>query len=105
MVSYKDEIEDYPPKPYQLTITKKPYYEFEKELRAYFFDNLNVEKQNPIYSLFHGLYVDIDTKELIDKIYISPFIGQWFHKIFKEMVKKIDAELVNLIVSSEIKDE
>jgi hypothetical protein len=88
-----------------LTITKKPYYEYEKEMRVFYYYDPEVEKRNPIIAQINGWYVDIDIKELIDRIYISPFTGQWFHKSFKEVVKKIDPELVGLIVSSEIRDE
>jgi hypothetical protein len=104
-VNYTNDFIKYPPNQYHLTITKKPYYKFESELRVFMNYDEEIEKRIPFFSDITGLEIDIDIHELIETIYISPFTGSWFHKSFKEIITKIDNRLTNNIISSRIKDE
>ena len=104
-VNYSKDLINYPPNQFQLTIAKRPYYDYEKELRVFFNYDESVEKKNPIYSELPGWEMDIDIHELIDRIYISPFTGRWFKKSLKEIMQKIDPKLESIIQFSNIKDE
>ncbi len=68
-VNYSNELMRYPPNQYQLSVTKKPYYKFEDELRVFMNYDEDVEKRNPIFSNLTGWEMDIDIHELIDKMH------------------------------------
>jgi hypothetical protein len=67
-------------------------YEHEREVRALIIGQTKGEDFEPLYQV--GKYVDINLKELIDKIYVAPNAPSWFF----ELVKSISA-LYNLEVS------
>ncbi len=104
-VDYKNHFKEYPPDNFQLTLAKKPFYEFERELRVGYSYSPELEKETPILSQVSGYYIDIDISQLIEKIYISPFTGSWFYKSFNETIQKLNPELALLVTSSQIKDQ
>jgi len=103
-VKYNSKNLNFPPTQHELTLIKKPFYEFENEVRV-FFDFDEIEKRKMLTSGTSGFALDIDIAELVDSIYISPFSGNWFEQPFKEMLNKIDRNLAKKIVSSKIRDE
>lgn len=104
-VKYNSVNLELPPTPHQLTLLKKPYYEFENEVRVFFDYDEEFEKRTPLFSETPGWALNIDIEELIDSIYISPFSGKWFEKPFREILNKIDKNLAEKTVSSKIRDE
>lgn len=85
--------------------TKKPFYDFEEELRLFI---LNYPKSeggpNPPYDISDGRNVRVDLDELIDEIYISPFSTDSYKIQVKELVSK--STLSNYkIKESEIRDQ
>ncbi|HAY3897758.1 TPA: DUF2971 domain-containing protein [Escherichia coli] len=56
-------------------IYKLNSYKYEREIRAVYLDNNNL----------NGVYFDVDLNNLIDEIYISPFAPKWFY----DLVEKI----------------
>jgi len=103
-VIYTKFLKDYPP-PYEvLTTTKSPFYDYEKELRVFFKLNEIDEEKDSVH-LRPGWNVKLDITELIDRIYISPFIGKWFYDSLIEILTNIDEKLADLIEFSKIEDE
>ena len=103
-VEYDKKLIDFPPSLFQLTTFKKRYYKYEEELRLFFTYDPDLEKKNPIYKELFGWLVDVDIYELIDKIYISPFVGSWFRETFRIILKNVDPKLLNKIQVSGIRD-
>ena len=104
-VSYKNHIELAGFEKSRLAITKKEYYEYEKEIRIfgtsnnqYLFDahdEYNLAIQN-------GFHVSIDIDELIDNIIISPYSPAWFKENLRVLIGKLNKRLLDKLVDSEI---
>ena len=58
----------------------------------------------PPYDLGAGRYVGVDVETMIDKIYLSPFVGQWFEESIKSLVGRVVPNLKNRIFTSVIID-
>jgi hypothetical protein len=55
--------------------------------------------------LIHHTTYPVDLNELIDEIYLSPFVGKWFDKTIIEILNKVNPTLSQKIKNSEILDE
>jgi hypothetical protein len=104
-VKYKNflKIEDL--NKYNIAITKRKYYKYEKEVRV--FGTSNNQHKDPNLEEYklgieNGISINIDSNNLIDKIVLSPFSTSWFRENIKLLVKKIDEKLLEKIIDSEI---
>lgn len=86
--------------------TKREFYSYENELRLFLVSSNNMVEpahSQPISS--PGKYVTVDLGELIERIYVSPFVGGWFTNVLRETVKKINPSLAKKITESSINDQ
>lgn len=80
-------------------IYKRTCFKHENELRAVLWNTGAIEEskdEKNIEFVNHGLSIDIDVNELIDKIIISPTSDGWFEELVKDILKKykIDKSLI-----------
>ena len=86
-----------------VSTTKRKYYEYENEYRALIINQFVYGKPDvPIFP--DGANVKINTSELVDKIYISPFATLWFRKVVESLIEEKMPGFTN-IVSSGIQDK
>ncbi|TYP99221.1 hypothetical protein C7447_102543 [Tenacibaculum adriaticum] len=105
-VKYTDFIKDEPENRFNVITTKNKFYDYEKELRLFIFHHPLSEGGIPTpYDISVGRRLKVDLNELIDEIYLSPFVGKWFDKSFIEILNKIHPSLSEKIKNSEILDE
>ena len=121
-VSYTDHIDEFA-NIANVLMRKSPFYSYEKELRLLITSQMFqseeqkefnkqtniVRSPETIRNLFspkypNGLKIPIDIDTLVDKIYLSPFAGDWFHDMLVEILLKTKPELVDKIVLSNISD-
>ncbi|MDY0779385.1 hypothetical protein [Tenacibaculum sp. IB213877] len=104
-VKYTDFIKEEPENRFNVITTKNKFYDYEKELRLFIFHEPLAEGgiKTP-YDLFTGRGVKVDLSELIDEIYLSPFVGKWFDSTFIEVLDKVHPNLSEKIKNSEILD-
>ena len=108
-VSYKNYIKEQPDI-LNITTRKSPFYSYEEELRLFIINqfelikNEELETEMRIAKFPNGLKVPIDVNELIQEIYISPFMGDWFEEMLRKTLKEINPALVDKIKRSEIQD-
>lgn len=98
-VVYSDNLKDKSLK--SVVCTKKPFYSYEKELRLW----LSAIEKTDIIS--NGLTVNLDINKMIEGIYISPFMPEWFHLNFISIVAKYKRKtfLHSKIIPSSIKEK
>ncbi|HWR83245.1 MAG TPA: hypothetical protein VN285_08080 [Candidatus Deferrimicrobium sp.] len=90
---------------FTLITTKKLPYEFENELRLFILHfPLSESETIPPYDSTIGRGVAVDLAVMIDKIYLSPFVGRWFRATLDNVIKKIQPVLLNRLVTSSIRD-
>lgn len=91
---------------FNLITTKREFYEYEKEVRLVILHYPRSEGGvKPPYDLGVGRYVGVDVETLIDQIYLSPFVGQWFEESIKSLIGSIAPNLKRRIVTSAIIDQ
>ena len=104
-VKYTDFIKDDPENRFNIITTKNKFYEYEKELRLFIFHQHNEnENKNIPYDISEGRRLKIDLNELIDEIYLSPFVGKWFDTTLIAILNTVNPELSKKIKNSEILD-
>lgn len=104
-VKYTDFIKDEPENRFNVITTKNRFYDYENELRLFIFHYPKSEGQiSTPYNISTGRRMKIDINELIDEIYLSPFVGKWFDKTIIEILNKVNPTLNQKITNSEILD-
>ncbi|WP_146947081.1 hypothetical protein [Cyclobacterium qasimii] len=104
-VSYKNHIERSNFTKTNLAITKKEFYEYEKEIRVFGTSNNQYFSESPEeydLSISDGFHVGIDIDELIDSIVISPYSPLWFKHNLKVLITKLNSSLIDKVSDSEI---
>ena len=105
-VKYTDFIKDNPENRFNIITTKNKFYEYEKELRLFIFHNPSESDNNNLpYDISEGRRLKIDLNELIDEIYLSPFVGKWFDTTLIAIINTVNPELSKKIKNSEILDQ
>ncbi|GAB2612059.1 hypothetical protein [Belliella aquatica] len=104
-VKYKNYIDAESLTKTNLAITKKEFYEYEKEIRV--FATSNNQKRNPSteeykQGLSSGFSIPVEIEKLIDKIVLSPYSQLWFKDNFKILIERLNKSLLDKIVDSEI---
>lgn len=88
-VRYRDTIE-YPFSRTYATITKKPFYDFEYEMRLMIFNfPLHLNGYDVPYDMSIGKSVKVDPDQLISQVYISPFISVDYRRNIEAAILKI----------------
>ncbi|MGT3242621.1 hypothetical protein ACVSUJ_08510 [Yersinia enterocolitica] len=84
--------------------TKKPFYDFEKEVRLFILNCPQSEGgTKPPYDIRVGREVKVNLHELIHEIYISPFASDNYRNKVRQLVQ--NSSLKNIkVVESEIRD-
>jgi len=86
---------------FNIILTKKPYYDFEKELRLFLIAN-----DNAPYQINEGRTVQVKLDMLINKIYISPFAEPDYKEfVFNELTKTGLNNIDYLVKDSDIEDK
>jgi len=101
-VQYTNNLPESAISPFSLITTKKEYYAYENELRLFILLDENLISK---YNLSVGRYVMVDLDILIDKIYISPFVGSWFRETIRSILIKVNPTLKERLQVSSILDE
>ena len=52
-----------------------------------------------------GLYVDVDLDELVNELYVSPFVGKWARDVVEELLRSHAPALSDRIKSSGVRDQ
>ncbi|MGZ4031285.1 MAG: hypothetical protein ACXVP2_03870 [Tumebacillaceae bacterium] len=65
---------------------KRPYFQYENELRAIYFDRAYNYLEEP--RDISGDMIAVDIEMLVDAIYISPWAGEWFKDLVKTVLDK-----------------
>ncbi len=105
-VKYTDYLPEEALTRFHLITTKREFYEYENEVRFFILHYPRSEGgAKPPYDLKAGRYVKVDLDTLIDQIYLSPFVREWFEQSIKVLVNKIAPSLKNRIVTSAIIDQ
>ncbi|WP_428024529.1 hypothetical protein [Arcobacter sp.] len=105
-VKYKKHLNSDELSRFTVISTKKPFYDFEKELRIFILNYPRSEGgTNPPYDLSKGRNVRVDLDILVHEIYISPFSDTKY----KEEIRKLfsNKNFINerfIIKESEIRD-
>jgi hypothetical protein len=92
-----------------MAVSKRKYYAYENEYRALiphqYQPNIN-QGSSPVPKFAIGTRVDVNLNLLIDKIYVSPFVEEWFTKIVKSVAHDNLASFDSTnIISSSIKEK
>lgn len=84
-VKYKKHLNNDELSRLSVVTTKKPFYDFEKELRLFVLNYpLSEGGTAPPYNIHFGRSVKVDINELIHEVYISPFATEeYYHEIDK----------------------
>ena len=91
---------------FHLITTKRKFYEYENEVRLFILHYPRSEGgAKPPYDLKAGRYVGVDVETMVDQIYLSPFVGQWFEESIKSLVGRVVPNLKNRIFTSAIIDQ
>lgn len=88
---------------WKLLTAKSPFYVYENELRLFIVANWNAP--SVLGTEPHtGVKVAVDLDTLIERLYVSPFCGAWFHESFKALLIKLKPFLSDRVVPSRVRD-
>lgn len=106
-VKYKKHLEYDELSRLSVITTKKPFYEFEKELRIFILNYpLSEGGKIPPYDISVGRNVKVDLKTLINQVYISPFADESFRIEVEGLIDKSRNTKRDLVLKeSEIRDQ
>lgn len=96
---------------YSLVTIKRVFYEYEQELRLFILNPPNPEPVLPLaYAPKSGCYVAVDVPILVERLYLSPFMGVWFRDAIEKVLEKlqpreVEPKLADRIVMSSILEE
>jgi hypothetical protein len=92
-----------------MTMSKRKCYAYEKEYRALIphqYHPSTNQGDPPVPKFAIGTGVEVNLNSLIDKIYVSPFVGEWFTKIVESVAHdNLTSFDSTNIISSSIKEK
>ena len=104
-VKYLDYISDYKFDRTQLFTTKRTYYSYEEELRLLSLHyHMGQGKVEPALNNKYGYGIDVNLNELIQNIFVSPFVGTWIYDTIRKTIALKNPNLVDKMISSDIRD-
>ena len=85
---------------------KMPFYKYESEIRLIILNYPRSEggTKTP-YPLNVGRYVNVDTHELIESVYLSPFAPKWFFDTINPVINAVDTKIKERFIESGIRDQ
>lgn len=89
---------------FSIITTKKPYYDFEKEIRLFIFNEPLSDGCFPPYDIHVGRSVKVDLQMMIHQIYISPFADASYAKKVGALFRSAGIENV-VLKQSEIREK
>lgn len=90
---------------FSVITTKKPFYDFEKELRLFIINYpLSEGGTEPLYDIHDGRTVKVDLQTLVHHIYISPFADHSYRREVGTLLKKSDINM-SILKQSKIMDK
>jgi hypothetical protein len=105
-VQYTDYLRESEISRFSLITTKRVFYSYEEELRLFILHNPNPDgKSSAPYNVSVGRYVKVDLDILIDKLFISPFVGTWFWDTFQSILQEVNPSLKKRLQTSLILDD
>lgn len=104
-VKYKKHLNNDELSRLSIITTKKPFYDFEKEIRLFILNYpLSEGGTIPPYDLSVGRTVKVEPSQLVQELYISPFADDGYTQKIHELVK--NSNLKNVVLKkSEILDQ
>lgn len=105
-VRYSEELPDASKHRLFALTRKMPFYRYENEIRLIMLNYPMSEggTRTP-YPMNIGRYVGVDTHELIEKAYLSPFAPAWFFNTIDPVVETIDPVIRRRFADSRIRDQ
>lgn len=103
-ISYEDYIKE-PVDILAALTTKRKCYKYENELRLITFRDTKVGKITGKPMTRNGIIIKIKPEILIHEIYLSPFAGHSYNKVFKQILERLAPQFMENLKESEIKDE
>ena len=104
-VSYKTHINPDDLSRFSVITTKKPFYDFEKEVRMFVLNYpLSEGGHIPPYDMSLGRKVRVDLNELVHEVYISPFSSKGYKEKVRSLIMQSNLKDI-LIKESEIRDQ
>lgn len=88
-----------------LAVTKKAFYDYEKEIRVFATSKnqyLNPSTEEYQLGITAGFAIPIDLEKLIDSIVLSPYSTLWFKENLKKLINHLNPNLSAKIIDSEI---
>ncbi|MGY6744925.1 MAG: hypothetical protein ACXIUQ_19490 [Cecembia sp.] len=88
-----------------LAITKKEFYDYEKEIRVFATSkNQYLDPSTEEYrkGIINGFSIPIDLDKLVDCIVLSPYSTPWFKENLKNLINTLNKSLSEKIIDSEI---
>ncbi len=73
-------------------LAKRRSFEHEKELRAFVWDSKYKRVRD-------GKYIPVDTQTLINRVFVSPAAGVWFHEVVESVAEKYGIDKSKLVQS------
>ena len=105
-VQYRDYLPESELSRFRIVTTKREFYRYEEELRLFI---LHVPQSEggvrPPYEVSVGRHVNVDLETLVDEIYLSPFVAEWFGDALETVVKRVAPKLAARLKISSIRDE
>ena len=106
VVQYKDFLPEQELSRFRLVTTKREFYSYEHELRMFILHYPRSEGGvKPPYNLSSGRHVALDLDTLVEQVYLSPFVAQWFGDTLTEIMAKVSPNLVSRLTVSSIRDQ
>lgn len=104
-VKYKKHLNNDELSRLSVVTTKKPFYDFEKELRLFVLNYpLSEGGTVPPYDIYVGRSVRVDINELIHEVYISPFASEEYRHEINKLLNGNNVQGFT-IKDSEIRDQ
>lgn len=88
-----------------LAMTKKEFYDYEKEIRVFATSKnqyLDISVEEYQLGITTGFAIPVDLEKLIDSIVLSPYSTLWFKENLKKLINVLNPSLSNIILDSEI---
>jgi hypothetical protein len=67
---------------------KRKNFSYEKEIRAIIIEEINENKNSKMNKNEYGINVKVDLNKLIQNIYISPELPNWYYGLIKSIIEK-----------------
>ncbi|MBK8058530.1 MAG: hypothetical protein IPK33_11905 [Gemmatimonadetes bacterium] len=102
-VRYRTFLSDSELTRYHVICTKKPFYDFESELRVFLLHYSAAGARNAPYDVSQGRHVNVALDELVTRVVVSPFTQPAYRSEVATLLR--EAQLGSDVVTSDILDQ